>query len=114
MSDAMPSRPADRNLLFGILALQMDFIDRDALSACQTALGKYERGEGFVGFTQALLLSGARSVCVSLWKVDDTITALLMRRFYANLLGQREGLTKRLGKAEALAEAKRWLRDLTA
>jgi hypothetical protein len=34
MSDATPSRPsADRNLLFGILALQMDFITRDALIA---------------------------------------------------------------------------------
>jgi serine/threonine-protein kinase len=34
MSDATPSRPgADRNLLFGILALQMDFIGRDALIA---------------------------------------------------------------------------------
>jgi tetratricopeptide (TPR) repeat protein len=84
------------------------------LSACDTALGKYEAGEGFVGFTQALLLSGARSVCLSLWKVDDTATALLMQRFYANLLGQRTGLKKPLGKAEALAEAKRWLRDLTA
>jgi hypothetical protein len=84
------------------------------LSACQTALGKYEGGEGFVGFTQALLLSGARSVCLSLWKVDDTATALLMQRFYANLLGQRKGLKAPLGKAEALAEAKQWLRDLTA
>jgi CHAT domain-containing protein len=84
------------------------------LSACETALGKYEGGEGFVGFTQALLLSGARSVCLSLWKVDDTATALLMQRFYANLLGQRPGLKKPLGKAEALAEAKAWLRDLSA
>ncbi|MCI0460848.1 MAG: serine/threonine-protein kinase, partial [Gemmataceae bacterium] len=32
MADSTPSRPAaDRNLLFGILALQMDFISRDAL-----------------------------------------------------------------------------------
>jgi tetratricopeptide (TPR) repeat protein len=88
--------------------------DLVTLSACETALGKYEGGEGFVGFTQALLLSGARSVCLSLWKVDDTATALLMQRFYANLLGQRPGLKKPLGKAEALAEAKRWLRDLSA
>jgi CHAT domain-containing protein len=84
------------------------------LSACETALGKYEGGEGFVGFTQALLLSGGRSVCLSLWKVDDTATALLMQRFYANLLGQREGLKAPLGKAEALAEAKEWLRSLSA
>src|SRR5262249_8663022 len=86
--------------------------DLVTLSACQTALGKYEVGEGFVGLPQALLLSGARSVCVSLWNVNDTATALLMSRFYANLLGARGGLTKPLPKAEALAEAKAWLRTL--
>ena len=64
------------------------------LSACETALGRDAGGEGFVGFTQALLMSGARSVCLSLWKVDDTATALLMQRFYANLLGRRPGLDR--------------------
>src|SRR5262249_47289363 len=70
------------------------------LSACETALGREAGGEGFVGFTQALLMSGARSVCLSLWKVDDKATALLMRRFYANLLGRRAGLSRPLPKAE--------------
>jgi WD40 repeat protein/serine/threonine protein kinase len=38
MSDPTPSRPnADRNLLLGILALQMDFISRDALVAAMNA-----------------------------------------------------------------------------
>jgi tetratricopeptide (TPR) repeat protein len=82
------------------------------LSACETALGRQAGGEGFVGFTQALLLSGARSVCLSLWRVDDAATALLMQRFYANLLGRRPGLTGPMGKAEALREAKAWLRSL--
>jgi CHAT domain-containing protein len=82
------------------------------LSACETALGRAAGGEGFVGFTQALLMSGARSVCLSLWKVDDVATALLMQRFYANLLGRRAGLTAPLPKAEALKEAKSWLRGL--
>jgi CHAT domain-containing protein len=86
--------------------------DLVTLSACQTALGKYERGEGFVGFAQSLILCGARSVCLSLWKVDDTATALLMERFYQNLLGKREGLDKPMAKAAALAEAKAWLRNL--
>ena len=72
------------------------------LSACETALGRDAGGEGFVGFTQALLMSGTRSVCLSLWKVDDTATALLMQRFYANLLGVRPGLSQPLPKAEAL------------
>jgi tetratricopeptide (TPR) repeat protein len=83
------------------------------LSACQTALGKYERGEGFVGFAQALLLCGSRSVCLSLWKVDDGATAMLMQRFYANLLGKREGLKAPMPKAAALREAKEWLRSLS-
>lgn len=82
------------------------------LSACQTALGKYERGEGFVGFAQTLILAGSRAVCLSLWKVDDTATSLLMSRFYANMLGKREGLTRPMPKGVALAEAKAWLRDL--
>ncbi len=83
------------------------------LSACETALGRAAGGEGFVGFTQALLMSGARSVCLSLWKVDDTATAFLMQRFYANLLGRRPGLTTPMPKAEALQEAKSWLRGLS-
>jgi tetratricopeptide (TPR) repeat protein len=82
------------------------------LSACETALGRDAGGEGFVGFTQALLMSGTRSVCLSLWKVDDTATALLMQRFYANLLGRRAGLNGPMPKAEALREAKSWLRGL--
>jgi CHAT domain-containing protein len=83
------------------------------LSACETALGREAGGEGFVGFTQALLMSGARSVCLSLWKVDDIATALLMQRFYANLLGRRPGLKAPMRKAEALQEAKAWLRGLS-
>jgi CHAT domain-containing protein len=83
------------------------------LSACETALGREAGGEGFVGFTQALLMCGARSVCLSLWRVSDTATWLLMTRFYQNLLGQRAGLAKPLPKAEALREAKAWLRSST-
>jgi tetratricopeptide (TPR) repeat protein len=83
------------------------------LSACETARGHYAGGEGFVGFTQALLMSGARSVCLSLWKVDDRATALMMQRFYANLMGTPPGRSQPMPKPEALAEAKAWLRGLT-
>ncbi len=44
---------------------------------------------------------------------DDTATALLMIRFYENLLGARKG-QKPMPKAQALAEAKAWLRGLSA
>ena len=88
--------------------------DLVTLSACQTGLGQPAGGEGYLGFSQALFIAGARSLVLSLWQVDDTATALLMVRFYENLLGGRTGLKKPMAKAEALAEAKRWLRNLTA
>jgi CHAT domain-containing protein len=37
-----------------------------------------------------------------------------MQRFYQNLLGKRDGLKAPLSKAEALREAKQWLRSLTS
>jgi tetratricopeptide (TPR) repeat protein len=87
--------------------------DLVVLSACETGLGPDGGGEGLLGFSQVLLGKGARSLVLSLWKVDDTATALLMTRFYQNLLGKRDGLDKALLKAEALQEAKRWLKELS-
>ena len=84
------------------------------LSACQSGLGRSSGGEGFIGFAQALFLAGSRSLVLSLWEVDDRATSLLMTRFYQNWLGKRVGLDKPLPKAEALREAKAWLRGLTA
>lgn len=83
------------------------------LSACESGLGKRGGGDGLLGFAQAFLSAGCRSVCLTLWQVDDTATALLMDRFYQNLTGRREPGAKPMGKADALHEAKAWLRNLT-
>jgi CHAT domain-containing protein/tetratricopeptide (TPR) repeat protein len=85
------------------------------LSGCQTALGTTALGEGYLGFANAFLYAGARSVVVSLWDVDDTATSLLMRRFYENLTGSYDGVRDGraggpMSKSHALREAKRWLR----
>ncbi len=66
--------------------------DLVTLSACESGLGRQGGGEGFVGFSQAFFLAGARSLVLSLWEVDDRATSLLMTRFYQNWLGKREGL----------------------
>jgi tetratricopeptide (TPR) repeat protein/CHAT domain-containing protein len=87
--------------------------DLVVLSACQTGLGRQARGDGMLGFTQALLSRGARCVVLSRWKVDDDATAVLMQRFYQNLLGKRDGLARPLGRAAALEEARTWLRGLS-
>jgi CHAT domain-containing protein/Tfp pilus assembly protein PilF len=84
------------------------------LSGCETALGRLTESEGHLGFAQALFVKGADTVVLSLWKVDDEATALLMQRLYSNLLGRRDGLNQPMSKAASLAEAKHWLRHLTA
>ncbi len=53
----------------------------------------------------ALYAAGARTSITSLWKVDDAATRDLMEAFYTNLW--HDGM----GKAEALWEAKKALRD---
>ena len=90
--------------------------DLVTLSACETGLGKKVGGEGYIGFSHAFLQAGARSLLVSLWKVEDQATSLLMQRFYENYFGRykdkRHGKKKKeMIKAEALQEAKRWLRN---
>jgi CHAT domain-containing protein len=83
--------------------------DLVTLSGCQTGLGRVTPGEGYLGFAHAFFQAGARSLLVSLWKVDDQTTARLMQRFYADLAGDRG---PPMTKAAALREARIWLRDL--
>jgi CHAT domain-containing protein len=66
-----------------------------------------------LGFAQALIEKGARSVVLSRWKVDDAATALLMSRFYENLTGKGDAKSA-MKRAEALREAKTWLRNLSS
>ena len=56
------------------------------LSACNTGSGKVTRAEGVTSLGTAFLAAGASSVAVSLWKVDDKSTSILMQEFYRNLL----------------------------
>ena len=82
------------------------------LSACETALGPVCRRRGVRGVHPGAVDVGARSVCLSLWKVDDTATALVDAAVLRQPAGRRPGLAGPLPKAEALAEAKAWLRGL--
>jgi len=53
------------------------------LSACETGLGDQVPGEGTMGLARAFSLAGANSVIVSLWRVTDLSTSVLMKKFYA-------------------------------
>ena len=78
------------------LKLNADLV---TLSACRTGLGRLLHGEGIIGLTRSFLYTGADSVVVSLWNVNDIATASLMKAFYKNL---KQGM----GKDEALRQAK--------
>jgi CHAT domain-containing protein/tetratricopeptide (TPR) repeat protein len=70
------------------LDLRADLV---VLSACQSALGREVRGEGMMGMTRGFFYAGAERVLVSLWNVNDRVTAELMRDFYRGILA--EGLS---------------------
>ena len=87
-----------------ISTLDLHHIEIVALSACQTAKGDI-RTDGVFGLQRGFKKAGAQSILMSLWKVDDDATCLLMTEFYKNWIGECK--TKR----EALELAKQTVRS---
>ncbi|ADO68069.1 CHAT domain-containing tetratricopeptide repeat protein [Stigmatella aurantiaca] len=73
------------------------------LSACDTGRGQVQLGQGVQGLRRSLVVAGAETIVMSLWKVNDDSTRLLMDAYYRNLLAGQ-------GRAFALHEAMRSLR----
>jgi len=88
-----PDNQEDGSLFSGeIYNLNMD-VSLVTLSACETGLGKLEKGEGVMGLSRALMYAGAQNLIVSLWKVSDISTADLMISFYSDLVYKTDHLT---------------------
>ncbi|WP_138506885.1 CHAT domain-containing protein [Nostoc sp. PA-18-2419] len=76
------------------------------LSACDTARGDIKIGEGVFGLRRAFTVAGAKTLVMSLWQVPDSATALLMERFFDNLLCG-------MGRVDALQSAQDYIRKIT-
>ena len=73
------------------------------LSCCHSAKGQI-RAEGMVGIARAFLGSGARSVLVALWAIEDKATKQFMSRFYEHLVSGESA-------SESLHQAMKWMRE---
>ena len=73
------------------------------LSCCHSGRGEIKQ-EGVIGIARAFLGSGARSVLVALWAIEDTATEQLMSRFYEHLVSGESA-------SESLHQAMKWLRS---
>jgi len=73
------------------------------LSACNTGVGRMQKGEGLMSLSRGFLYAGCPSIVVSLWEVEDQAGTEIMTSFYKNL---KKGKTKdealRLAKIEYL------------
>jgi len=80
--------------------------DLAVLSACNTGVGNYKKGEGLMNISRAFTYSGVPSLVASQWRVPDNTTAGIMVSFYTNL---KNGMAKN----EALQQAKLSYLDTT-
>jgi CHAT domain-containing protein len=101
-ANRVPESGRDDGLLTAeeISLLDLSQVELVVLSACETALGKAESGEGMLGLRRTFRQSGARTVISSLWSVEDRSTSLLMQGFYERLWLRGQGTLEALRGAQ--------------
>lgn len=89
---------------FEISRLDLSTVDIVALSACETGLGDIENG-GVYGLQRGFKKAGVNTILMSLDKVDDEATKILMVEFYRNLMSGKS-------KHQSLKDAQTYLRHV--
>lgn len=104
-SNEQPYLVLNKKLYLGQLQYTLIASPLVVLTACETAAGTLQQGEGVVSLARAFLSKGVHGVVSSRWKVDDAVAPLLVEGFYQSLQKQHSPVT-------ALHEArKRYLQN---
>jgi CHAT domain-containing protein/tetratricopeptide (TPR) repeat protein len=84
---------SDGGILYALEALDLNLEGTElvVLSACETAEGYIDYGEGVSGLVRAFRTAGARNVLVTVRPVSDRDTQLFLERFYTYWLGDARG-----------------------
>ena len=81
------------------------YLDLVTLSACESAMGEYGIDDSIMGLQRGFKIAGANTILMSLDKVDDEATKILMIEFYKNLMAGKS-------KHQSLKDAQRYLRQV--
>lgn len=87
-----------------ISLLNLKSLDLVVLSACESALGDIDNG-GIYGLQRGFKKAGANTILMSLDKVDDEATKIIMVEFYKNLMSGKS-------KLQSLKDAQKYLRQV--
>lgn len=97
----------ERLTLAEIFALTLNQCRLITLSACETGIADPTSiSDEYISLPSGFLYAGSPSAIVSLWTINDLSTAILMIKFYQNLLTN-------VSVAVSLNQAQQWLRNLT-
>lgn len=113
MGEAIPDS-VDDGILTAREIAYMDLRGTDliVLSACETGLGDVT-GEGVFGLQRGFKKAGVNTLVMSLWKVDDKATQMMMTQFYNNLMKGQSKRSAFLNAQQYLREYKISQEDLT-
>lgn len=93
-----------------LLAWEISNLDLESemvvLSACETGTGQIAKGEGVLSLGRSFISAGAKSVVMSLWKLEDAASSEIMSSFYAELKkGEGKAAALRIAKQNYLSQA---------
>lgn len=62
------------------------------LSACETGIGRLQKGEGALSIARGFQYAGAKHLLFSLWRINDLSTSQIMHSFYKNYSSKSSGV----------------------